>query len=128
MKKLKLIFLIAACLGMLSFLSNARSEKSQGKAETRIVEEVQIPCLCAGELLVGTVIWTHVVNKNVEHWNVQFGEMTGQTTHEKYRFVYVSSANNITIFRVIGEKGLVTYMQANAVTGENTFYCKAWFK
>lgn len=126
MKKLKIIlFIISLCA--FSFISEAQSEKAQSKSE-KIVEEVTIPCMCAGELLVGTVTWNHVVNKNSEHWNVQFGEMTGQTSHDKYRFVYVENVGNITIFRVIGKEGLVTYMQWNAVTGESTFYCTSWFK
>lgn len=124
MKNLKIILIIFS-LCFLTYTAGAQSEKSQAKSE-RIEEEVHIQCLCAGELLVGTVTWNHVVNKNSEHWNVQFGEMTGQTSHEKYRFVYVESIGKLVIFRVIGEKGLVTYMQWNAVTGEYTFYCTSW--
>ncbi len=121
MKNLRIILLIISICAF-SIISKAQSETSQSKSE-RIEEEVVIPCVCAGELLVGTVTWNHVVNKSGEHWNVQFGEMTGQTTNEKYRFVYVESVGSITIFRVIGVNGLVTYMQWNAVTGVFKFYC-----
>ncbi|WP_319482245.1 hypothetical protein [uncultured Draconibacterium sp.] len=126
MKKLKIILLIISVCAF-SFISRAQSENSQSKSE-KVTEEVTIACMCAGENLVGTVTWNHVVNNNKEHWNVQFGEMTGQTTQDKYRFVYVESIGNLVIFRVIGKDGLLTHMQWNAVTGEYTFYCTWWPK
>ncbi len=113
------------CLSIFSMVSNAQNEDSKGKSQKVIVKNFEIPCMCAGELLVGEVRINIVENKNHEHQNFH-GELTGADSGDKYQFVQVDNIGNVAVFRVIGKDGLISYGQYDYKTDELNFYCTWW--
>jgi len=94
-------------------------------------------CPCAGDLdnegypmgeyLCGIVTFHVVINKNVEHWNIHGGQLTGSETGRVYTFnrtenIKMADGSFVVNIRTLGENGLTTFYHGSLVN--DTFYCR----
>lgn len=140
MKNLK--FLFASVLMVFIFSSNVFAQKDKISEKFSWGTET-VPfcfwCPCAGELdeegiamgedLCGVVTFHVVINKNIEHWNIKGGKLTGSETGRTYNFVRtenkkLESGELVLNVRTIGENGLTTFWQIRGTLENETFYCR----
>lgn len=140
MKNLKI--LLASLLMVFLFSSNAFAQKEKISERYSWGTET-VPfcfwCPCAGDLdeegiakgedLCGVVTFHVVKNKNIEHWNVKGGKLTGSETGRIYNFVRTDNVKLKTgelslNVRTIGENGLTTFWQIKGRLEDEIFYCR----
>ncbi len=97
----------------------ANNPESNGKAY-EMPFAIDFYCMCAGEQLVGTVVFQVVENGNVTHFSVKKSDVYGFTTGKRYNFVRVENyvkIGQVILMRVVGEDGLVTNLQWVSMNG-----------
>jgi len=137
MKTLKL-FAVFFVVMLLSINVMAQKEKISDRYNWGTQEEFFcFWCPCAGDLdlegnpmgewLCGVVTFHVVINKNLEHWNIHAGHLTGSETGRTYTFnrtdnIKLADGSFVINIRTLGENGLTTFYHGT-LNGE-TFYCR----
>ncbi len=107
---LMMVLLLLPFLGTNDATGN--NPESKGKAFDVTVEFTnQFYCMCAGEYIIGTVVFNVVDNGKTQLWSVKNSDLVGSISGQSYKLVLIEKYlkfGDIFGFRVIGENGLVS--------------------
>ncbi|MCU4162353.1 hypothetical protein [Carboxylicivirga caseinilyticus] len=108
---------------LLSFMMVLSTSANNPESNSKAYEmpfAIDFYCMCAGEQLVGTVVFQVVENGNAAHFSVKQSDVYGLVSGKRYHFVRVENyvkIGQIILMRVVGEEGIVTNLQWVSMNG-----------